>query len=162
MTFSILKIYCISLLFYSCYSIINKVIYGLGLIRQLLFLTITGIIIKIILNVILVNIYKQNGLAFSTTITYIYFFLGGYFLVKYRIKTNGAYYFLKEFFINALNGFICYLIVDIFHLSYKSIEASIVSIVIFTILFFLNSLIMKQKQFLNIKNAIYSFVGYVI
>lgn len=162
MTFSILKIYCISLLFYSCYSIINKVIYSLGLIKQLLFLTITGIIIKIILNVILVNIFKQNGLAFSTTITYIYFFLGGYFLVKYRIKTNGANYFLKEFFINTLNGFICYLIVDIFHPSYKSIEDSIVSIVIFTILFFLNSIMMKQKQFLNIKNAIYSLMGYSI
>jgi putative peptidoglycan lipid II flippase len=154
MTFSILKIYCISLLFYSCYSIINKVIYSLGLIRQLLFLTIMGIIIKVTLNIFLVNIDKQNGLALSTTITYIYFFLGGYLLVRYRMKASEGYYFIKELFINILNGIICYVTVQILQSTFRSNIVAIICVILFTTFFFLNSIIVKQKQFQYLRHVI--------
>jgi putative peptidoglycan lipid II flippase len=158
MTFKILKIYSISLIFYSCYAIINKVIYSLGLVKQLLLLTISGIIIKVILNILLVGASRQNGLALSTTFTYIYFFLGGFYLVKNKIKIKQDGYFLKELLFNILNGFICYVLVVTSIPSEKSIVVSIACIISFSGLYFLNSIMLSSYQFHFLKKIL-NYIG---
>jgi putative peptidoglycan lipid II flippase len=157
-TFKILKIYSISLIFYSCYSIINKVIYSLGLVKQLLLLTITGIIIKAILNVLFVGVCRQNGLALSTTLTYIYFFTGGFYLVSNKIKIKEDGYFLKELLFNILNGFICYALVVILIPSDKSVVAAITCIISFSGLYFLNSIILSPYQFQFLRKVL-NYIG---
>jgi len=87
-TYNVLFYLSFSLVFYSIYSVINKLIYSLGLIKNLLFLSLGGISIKIFLNILLVDTMDQDGLALSTTISYIYFFIGSIFLVYNRIAIN--------------------------------------------------------------------------
>ena len=70
-TFNLLKIYSISLLFYSTYSLYNKILYSAKLIKQLLLITILGMMIKIVFNFLLVTHLKQSGLALSTVISYL-------------------------------------------------------------------------------------------
>ncbi|MFB3056942.1 MAG: lipid II flippase MurJ, partial [Ignavibacteriaceae bacterium] len=80
-TFSVLKIYSLSLVFYSIYSIFNKIIYGARLVNSLLIITLGGILIKVILNIILVSEYQQNGLALSTSINFTFFFITSLVLI---------------------------------------------------------------------------------
>ena len=61
------------MMFYAIYNVINKLIYSLGLLKNLLYLTVLGICLKIFLNFLFVDTLKQNGLALSTSISYIFF-----------------------------------------------------------------------------------------
>jgi putative peptidoglycan lipid II flippase len=110
MTFQILRIYTFSLIFYSSYAIMNKVIYGSGLIKQLLKISIVIFFLKIALNFLLVNNFKQNGLAISTMISYILLTVGVYSLLlrKLKLKNSLSYFYTIVFYL--LTGIISYII----------------------------------------------------
>jgi putative peptidoglycan lipid II flippase len=112
MTFDVLKFYVLSIIFYSSYAVINKLFYSANLIKWLLILTIAGCALKIYLNFSLVGYYKQVGLAISTSISYLFYFLCGAFLIYNKLKI-GMQDFLKGLFFSLLNGFISFLIVTL-------------------------------------------------
>jgi len=112
-TFIALKYFTISLVFNAAYSVYNKLLYGAQMMNGLIIITISGVIIKIILNFTLVSRYQQNGLALSTSISYIYFFLSSIILIKYRIPEIKHLLFFKNLFFYFITGLICYSIVEI-------------------------------------------------
>ncbi len=147
MTFNVLRFYVLSLIFFSSYAAINKLLYSANLIKSLLMLTIAGVILKIFLNFSLVGAFKQGGLAISTSVSYLFFFLGGGFLIHNKLKI-GMNYFLKELLFNLLNGFISYLIVTI--LSSVLLESDmmlngLIKLIAFLGIYLVNSKIINQN-----------------
>ena len=103
MTTSALKYLSVSLIFYSIYSILNKMIYSARLIKFLLILTVIGVAIKIALNFLLVDIFYQNGLALSSSISYIFFFFVSISILARRLPFLTISNISKEFN-TSLNG----------------------------------------------------------
>jgi len=110
-TVTALKCYSISLVFYSVYSVLNKMFYSTNMAKTLLIITLFGILIKLIFNYLLVSDYQQYGLAVSTTISYLFFFLISFILITIKLKIKNSSFFFKEFIFQLLNCFICYLMV---------------------------------------------------
>ena len=157
-TFSVLKIYSLSLIFYSIYSILNKVLYAAKLVNALLLITITGIVIKIVLNFILVNEYQQNGLAIATSISFIFYFFSSIILIYVKFKLQNKSFLGKEMIFYVFNGLISYFIVFIFS---KSLEVTsphnqIIQLILFCILFYMNLLIVKHNSISLLKTMLAS------
>ncbi len=87
-TANVLKIYSLSLVFYTIYSIVNKLIFSANLVRPLLVLSVTILIIKITLNFALVDTYQQYGLAIGTSVSYILLCITGFYLVNKKLGLN--------------------------------------------------------------------------
>ena len=138
--YNVLKYYTISLVFYATYSIYNKILYSARLVNGLLFITVSGIIIKIVLNILLVDKYQQDGLAFATTVSYIYFFLFSITLVYYKVPGIKHSIFFKDLLFYFLNGLICYFVVQILFENILRIHfyENIFKIIFFYALFIIN------------------------
>ena len=111
-TFNVLKFYSISLVFYSVYAVLNKIFYSIGRIKVLLVITLAGVIIKLGLNFLLIN-YQQNGLALSTSISFIFFFLASYIVLNKELKIKNKYLFFKDLLFHLTNSGICILFIKI-------------------------------------------------
>ena len=59
MTFGVLKFYSLSLVFYSVYTVFNKIFYSINEVKLLLLITIIGLAIKLILNFLLMICSKM-------------------------------------------------------------------------------------------------------
>lgn len=140
LTFNVLRLYSISLVFYSTYAIYNKIIYGARLVNQLLAITIIGIAIKIILNFVLVEKYQQNGLALSSAVSYIYFFLASIILISSKLKGLSHSIFFKELSFYLVNVIISYLLVEIIFSNFDQLESpySLIKFLVFCVFLFMN------------------------
>ncbi len=101
LTFGVLRFYSLSLVFYSVYAVFNKIFYSLNKIKILLGITIAGLLIKLILNFLLIDL-EQNGLALSTSISFMFFFLASYIFLNIKLKIKDRLLFAKDF-INAFD-----------------------------------------------------------
>lgn len=95
MTYEVLKMLSLSLVFYSAYSVVNKLIYSSGLARQLFWLSVVALLVKTILSYYLVMAFRQSGLALATSISYILLSICGYLIVKQKLKFKNAWLLLK-------------------------------------------------------------------
>ncbi len=139
--------YSSSIIFYASYSILNKIIYSTGLIDKLLYITICGIAIKILFNYILINSMDQNGLALSTSISYVFFFFGSLLLVYKRLAFKNKTFFFTELFFHLLNGLISIFITRQISFFFPgSIFFSSVEIILFLAIFFLNIFLLKNTS----------------
>ncbi len=109
-TFNVLKMYSLSLIFYSAYAVINKLVYSSGMIKQLLVISILLLIIKIFLNFILVKQLKQDGLALSSSIAYIVLSLSCLVLVLRKMTIKNKYRFINELIYSTLIASLAYFI----------------------------------------------------
>jgi|WetSurMetagenome_2_1015567.scaffolds.fasta_scaffold103154_1 putative peptidoglycan lipid II flippase len=157
MTHTVLIYYSLSIVFYSSYGILNKIIYSANLISELLYITLLGITLKIVFNFLLVGKFEHEGLALSTSITYLFFFLSSFFIVYRRIPFINKSIFFKESLYHLLNGIISIIITkqissmfpqDHFH--------TLIEIALFLIIFILNIILLKnifiEKLFQLFKN----------
>ncbi|NWF87934.1 MAG: polysaccharide biosynthesis C-terminal domain-containing protein [Ignavibacteriaceae bacterium] len=161
MTFQILKWYSLSLIFYSSYAIINKVVYGAGLVNGLLKISIGIFILKIIANYYLVELYKQNGLAFSTSISYILLSISCYFLVAKNVNLkigrkliNGAIFYF-------VNAGLCYIVIVLVK-NYLHTTSGIGEIILsglFIVLYAINIIIIKPSEFLILKQVLVKYTS---
>ncbi len=148
MTAETLKYFSISLVFYSMYSIINKIIYSAQWIKALLILTLLGISIKIILNFILVGIFSQNGLALSSSISYIFFFAGSFFIINKRLSFTFAKEFFGELFLHVVCSLITYTVIFLvlgFNIRSSTLTTSFV-LISFCLVYMLNLWLLKTKS----------------
>lgn len=112
-TFSALKYYALSLIFYSAYSILNKTLYAGQLVNYLLIITLLGILLKISLNFVFVNTLKHDGLALSTSLSYIFFFLSSLLVINHKFVEYKPKVFLREIFFLIVINFISLLITNV-------------------------------------------------
>jgi len=139
--------YSLSIIFYASYSILNKIIYSTGLINKLLYITIFGIAIKILFNYLLVNTLGQNGLALSTSISYVFFFFASLTVVYKRLAFRNKTFFFTELFFHLLNGLISiFIITQISFLFPGSTFFFLVEISLFLAIFFLNMFLLKNTS----------------
>lgn len=152
-TFNVLRFLAISLVFYSVYAILNKVFYTSNLLVHLLIISIVGISIKIVGNAIFVKSFAQNGLAISTTVTFIYFFVCSIFLLKlkkiYNPDLNLMFLFLATLVNSLLTYYVVNEIVDL--IGTKSIITDIIKIFSFTICYIINISIYDRQSFSYLK-----------
>jgi len=154
-TYTALKCYSVSIVFYSVYSVLNKIFYSINLAKVLLAITVVGMIIKIVLNFILVDNFQQYGLASSTSISYLFFFLVSFLVINHKLRINQKNLFFKDFFVYLINCFICFLIVYIFKniMPLKNIIIEILMMTLFMVLYLLNLLIIKHKSVTIFENV---------
>jgi putative peptidoglycan lipid II flippase len=145
-TFGVLKYYSISLVFYSVYAVFNKIFYSLNKIKILLWVTAGGLLLKLVLNFLLIDL-EQNGLALSTSVSYMFFFFATFLILNGKLEIKNRSLFSKDFLIHFINCIICYLsvriIINIF--SVNNILIEIVVITTFIIIYAVNSFILDQK-----------------
>lgn len=150
-TFDAMQFYAISLIFYSSYAGVNKLAYSSGLIKELFLVALFASISKVVLNFILVDPMKQNGLALSSSISFLFLFIGTYFItLKYKLIVS-QWSFTKQLSINLTNGIFSYLISitlfsNIFH---KSNLVEISQIILF-ILIFISIAKLTDQYYLNV------------
>ena len=157
MTAEALKYFSISIVFYSIYSVFNKIFYSAKWIKMLLVITICGIFFKILLNFILVKSLAQNGLALSSSISYTLFFLLSLLIIQKKL----SFKIVKNLFLEIVFHLICaalsYLIII---LLVGNVSGSMVitfsSILLFVFIYVLNLWILKSHSISIISNLLYS------
>lgn len=149
-----LKFFSISLVFYSIYSILNKMIYSLRLVKSLLKITVAGIILKIGFNYLLVNPLAQNGLALSSSISYVFFFSASFYIVAKTIKFRYMRQFLNDMIVHfisaALSYFILFYICNLDRLN--SVWIVLSALALFSSVYFINLWILKTDSVYLILN----------
>jgi putative peptidoglycan lipid II flippase len=144
-TYEVLIFLSISLVFYAVYSVVNKLLFGMRLIKSLLYITIAGILIKITLNFLLVGELEQNGLALSTSLSYLFFFVASLLLVYKRVPFHNKNIFFIELFFYLSNGFLSLLLVK--QLSgLFDVRILFFEIVVFLLLFMFNVILIKHSS----------------
>ena len=121
--------------------------YSLNLAKLLLVVTIMGIILKMIFNFLLVEQYQQNGLAISTSISFIFFFAVSYLVINRKLEVRDKTLFIKEFCFYFINSCVCLLFIKIIAnvLPDGSMVTEILIIAFFIILYLLNLILIKHK-----------------
>lgn len=158
MTAESLKYFSLSIVFYSIYSILNKMIYSARWIKTLLFITVIGISLKIILNFVLVKNLSQNGLALSTSISYIFFFIVSFLVIINRLSFRIKGQFLAEFFLHLICGVTSYLVVAYLwsFIKQDSIILSLLILISFCLVYMLNLWILGTKS-IHLVFGLFSF-----
>ena len=154
MTYETLKYLSISLVFYSGYAVLNKLLYSMNLGKQLLIITILGCSIKITCNFLFVGSLGQNGLALSSSISYIFFFISSLLLVKTQLRLDLNKIIISKFafiLFNTLFSFGLSRIVLHYLVAWESLVfTQIIGLLLFVIIFVVNSFMLESKKILNI------------
>jgi len=152
-TFLALKAYAFSLIFYSTYAILNKILYAAKFVNSLLLITVAGIVLKIALNFIFVGLWKQNGLALSTSITYLFFFLSSFILVYKKLPMKNKSLFLKELVFHLTNGFFSYMVIQLifYYLMPNYNYINLMKILLFLSVYILNVYLIGNKSLVLLK-----------
>ncbi|MCU0413005.1 MAG: MATE family efflux transporter [Ignavibacteriaceae bacterium] len=154
-TFGVLRFYALSLAFYSVYAVFNKIFYSIGKAKLLLVITITGLLLKLFLNFVLVDL-QQEGLALSTCISFIFFFLASYIVLNTKLKIKDRSLFIKDFIFHLTNCTICLISIKIISdINEVSNIFEEVLVIAFFMLIYLFNLILIKHNALVISNRIF-------
>lgn len=147
MTYEVLFFLSMSLLFYSLYGILNKLFYVYEMVKSLFYITILGMSIKLILNFILVDSLKQNGLVISTSFSYIFFFLMSVIIIQRRLKILDIKNIFRKIFFYTFNGLVSFIIVKILFILVRSesIFFDLIKMFLFFLIFYLNNLLLNDS-----------------
>lgn len=163
MTFQVLKMYSVSLVFFAGYAVINKMIFSSGLLKHLLILSLLSIGIKILMNNYLVRDHQQNGLAFSSAINFMILCIAGYYLVFRKTGAGKQGLFFKEVIIYFCMGITAiYVSGQIVSLvASGSVLGKLFQIILFCILYLLSLLFLTDKlDFIYKKKAVLETNGF--
>lgn len=107
-TFHILRVLIVGFTAYAVYSVLNRVMFSLQLIRQLILLTLFAMIVKITGNILLSRDFSTEGLAAATVIAYfVSLGMSVFFLRKkgLALPMNAQ---IPEFVLSCINGVVSY------------------------------------------------------
>jgi putative peptidoglycan lipid II flippase len=156
MTGTVLSYLSLSLFVYAVYGIFNKIFYSAGMIKILLLITIMSCLIKLGLNILIVGYMKQNGLALSTSITYLFLFTASIHIMQWKLKVIDSKMVYSTIGFLVLNGTLSYLLEEIifqnYHTSFKMQE--VMEIFLFIYLFYQNLIILNYSPMEYFKNLI--------
>ncbi|GAB4294984.1 MAG: murein biosynthesis integral membrane protein MurJ [Ignavibacteriaceae bacterium] len=161
-TATVLKYYSVSIVFYSSYSLLNKLIYAKKMYLALLGITITGILLKVLMNFIFVGQLKQNGLALSTSLAYIFFFLGSLFVTLKNIIDLDLRFFINEFFFYIINAVVSFIITGLIFslLSFPEVILNILGPLIYLGVFCSNLSLIRNKTYVFLEKNILALIRY--
>ncbi|MFH0734505.1 MAG: lipid II flippase MurJ [bacterium] len=117
LTSEVLKYYAIGIPFIAGYSIMNKLLYSLSMVKYLLLIVLVSFFIKVFSSYLLIDQYYHNSLAISSTLAFIFMFLSGYVGIQYFLKFSQ-----KSFFINNLLYYFVQSIIAFFITSFLMFE----------------------------------------
>jgi putative peptidoglycan lipid II flippase len=147
MTFGVLKFYSISLVFYSVYTVFNKIFYSINQVKLLLLITISGLLIKLVFNFLLIDL-QQDGLALSSSLSYIFFFFVSYLILNVKLNIRNRALFIKDFTANSVNCFVSFVCVkfisDIIYIN--NIIQQLFIMILFICFYLLNSILIQQNS----------------
>ncbi len=154
MTYKLLRVYAVSLIFYASYAIVNKLIYGARLIKQLLIIAAGVFLLKVVLNFYLVGNYQQEGLATSTAISYIFLSLGAYFVIIHRLKFRVTGKFLFNIIFFSVNSLVSILSVEILISLFVlgGLYKFFISVFLFLLLYLINLYLIKTSEYQKFKD----------
>ncbi len=140
-TSEVLSVYALSLVFFSAYTIINKMLYSSGLLKSLLLISLIGLSMKIFLNFSLVEQYTQRGLALSSTLSYSFLAISGYYIAVKKNNFPNQNQFAKSILISIINALvsICIAILLISTFTNVSFYINFFSVSVFILIYFFNS-----------------------
>src|ERR1035437_2730952 len=156
MTGTVLSYLSLSLFVYAVYGIFNKIFYGAGMIKALLLITILSCFVKIGLNLLFVGYMKQNGLALSTSITYLFLFVASIHTMQWKLKVIDTKMVYLTIGFLVLNGTFSFLLVGIiFHnFNISNNMKEIMQIILFVYLFYQNLVIFNYSPMEYLRNLI--------
>ena len=96
-TFSVLKYYSFGLVFISVYQLFVKIFYSVKKYNYVLIISVSAIIVKAFLSAVLVNFYKEEGLALATTFLYVFLMAFAIIFLLTRIKVINLQHLLQKF-----------------------------------------------------------------
>ena len=114
-----------------------------------------GISLKLLLNFLLVEKFQQNGLALSTSISFIFFFASSYLVLNKRLDITDKIIFIKEYCFYFINCCICFIVIYILMRSFlmMTIFTEVMLICIFIALYSLNLFLVKHRSVLLLSQA---------
>lgn len=153
LTYSSLQCYSLSLIFYSLFAIFNKIFYGARIIKELLIISIIGVIVKFIFNYTLVSTLRHDGLALSSSISYSFLCLAALFILTDKVKIELKKIFWQSITVYLVNVFISYLISLLIIQSFFNTNNSAIplKIVLFILVYLLNTFLTKDYAVFLIK-----------
>jgi putative peptidoglycan lipid II flippase len=144
--------YSVSLIFYAIYGLLNKIMYSLHLIKHLLLITILGIAVKLIFNALLVVEMGQYGLALSTSISFIFFFITSTAVLYRKEISFFNFLLLKEDFLFFLTALFSLFLTKVFStIIFMQTNIPLVNLFVFILIFILNLIVLPNKFIYNIK-----------
>lgn len=145
-TFNVLKFYSLSLIFFSSYAGINKLIFSNNLVKQMLAISVIALFAKFLLNFFFVNYLKQEGLALSSSISFFILFMGSYLLVIRKKIIIGNYSFMNNLIFNLLNSLVSYHIITMLFslILQNTVFITFLKIFLFVVLYFFNGWLFRQ------------------
>jgi putative peptidoglycan lipid II flippase len=151
---NVLQIFSISLIFYSSYALVNKLLYGMRAIKMILFVAVFSIVIKIILSLLLVEKYFQNGLALSSSISYIVMMTSATIIASHKLKKFKISIIVKELLILLSIATISYMVTIFIFPSEGSLSMKIVELFFFTSIYCFLAYILKVTSISILKNSV--------
>ena len=119
-TFSVLKYYSFGLVFISIYHLFVKIFYSVKKYNYVLIISVSAIVVKLLLSALLVKEFKEEGLALSTTLLYVFLMFFAIFINFIEIKVIKINIFLQKIIINITNLMISYFISQLLSLIHIS------------------------------------------
>jgi putative peptidoglycan lipid II flippase len=162
LTYNALILYSLSYIFLSSYFVLNKLFYSIQKIKYLFIITISGILLKIILSFQLVPSYKHDGLALSTSFTYLFFFSVSYLVIFSWLKFKNGSTFLVELLFSGFNGLLSYYLVYLCRVQLivrTELIIDIINFVLFLIFYLTNAYLIKHNSVLLILDIINRITG---
>jgi peptidoglycan biosynthesis protein MviN/MurJ (putative lipid II flippase) len=116
----------------------------------LLTITVIGIIVKLVFNSLLVKDYQQDGLALSTSLSFVFFFSASYLVINRSLEITNRTLFIKEFCFYFINSCVCLLSTEILSnlLPDRDIITDIFTILFFIFIYLLNLILVNHKVFI--------------
>ena len=149
MTYSVLQYYSFSLIFISAYSVVVKILYSINKYHIILMITVVAFLLKVFLSFMFVDGLGQNGLALSTSLTYLFLFAVGFYSGMKLIQMDNKFFHVNSLLYYVINSLVSYLITYLafYYIDVNYYVSDTLSLTMFLLVYALNSFILKDEEF---------------
>jgi len=150
--------YSISLVFYATYLVLVKLLYSVSKYSIILYLSTIAFFLKMFLNHILVDSLKQNGLALSTSLVYIFLLFSSSYFSFNLFKMDRASYYFKQFIFTLSKSILALIFIYIVSelIVLPDLLKFLTNFLLFILFYLLSSILIESDDYMIIKNTMAS------